>query len=207
MEVVGEVVFGAPQRVHAVDLQLRTADTGNVRAHQAQDHTELMRMRLAGGVTERRAAMRRDSAEREVLGRRDGRVVQPVVAGGEAPGRPDSHRTGRRLVRGSEGSEHVEVRIDLAHPQRAASDVVLEPNATEAVQQGRHQHDCRMHAGRQARLAGAEWAAVLEPQRAAGKVHVDRGAQRAEELEQLAHVSDVGHPVQHDRFVGEQGGA
>jgi len=48
---------------------------------------------------------------------------------------------------------------------------------------------------------------VVQLQRAAGEVHLDRRAERAEELEQLAHVGDVRHPVQHDRLVGEQRGA
>jgi hypothetical protein len=48
---------------------------------------------------------------------------------------------------------------------------------------------------------------MLQLQRATFEVHLDRRAEFTKEIEQLAHVGDIGHAVQQHRLVSEQRGA
>ncbi|MDT4884629.1 hypothetical protein FQZ97_1207880 [compost metagenome] len=48
---------------------------------------------------------------------------------------------------------------------------------------------------------------VVQFQRARGLVQPDVAAQRAEDVQDLADVRDVGHAMQPQRLVGQQGGA
>ncbi len=204
VEVVVEGVVGAAQRVDAVDHEMRAAAAGDARAHPREKGAELLDVRLAGGIDEGRAAGRDDGAEHEILGRGDRCVVEPVVGADQPARRPDRGRAVLQLHFRAEREEGMQVRIDLARAERAAGDVVLEPGHAEALQQRRHQHDRRAHARWQARRSSVARAAMAEAQRAALDVDVDSGAQRAEEREELPHVGDVGHAVQHEGRVAQE---
>ncbi|MNT18653.1 hypothetical protein D3C72_1538680 [compost metagenome] len=100
------------------------------------------------------------------------------------------------------------MRIDLAHAQGAALDVVLQPRHAKAGQQRRHQHDGRAHLFGQVVLAGIEMrVAVVQFQLARLVVHVNAGAELLEDIEDLAHIGDVWHAMQGQRLAGQQGGA
>ena len=204
VEVVGEGVLGAAELVDAVDLEHGAAAAGDARAHRGEKRAELLHMRLGGRVDEARAAARQGRAQHEVLGRRDRGVVGPVIGGHQAPMAAYGERAAPALDLGAEGEEDVDVRIDLARAERAAGDVVVEPGAPEAREEGRHQHDRRAHAARQAHAVVADAVAVAQPQDAGREIDVDVGAELTEEVEELPHVGDVGHAPQHDRFGRQQ---
>ncbi len=92
---------------------------------------------------------------------------------------------------GAEGEEDVDVRIDLAHAERAAGDVVVDPRLAEAMQQRRHQHDRRAHAVGQARGVGVDCVVMPQLQRSRREVGLDRRAETLEEAQQLANIDEV----------------
>ncbi|MNL45807.1 hypothetical protein D3C87_1684830 [compost metagenome] len=100
------------------------------------------------------------------------------------------------------------MRINLAHAQRATLDVVFKPRDSKARQQRRHQHDRRPHLFRQPVLRGVErGVAVMQVQRARGFIQLHLAAQRAEDVENLAHIGNVRHAMQRQGLVGQERGA
>ncbi|MOA47297.1 hypothetical protein D3C78_1699180 [compost metagenome] len=63
------------------------------------------------------------------------------MGGLERAARTHQQRSAGALHFTAERTENVHVRIDLAHAQRAALDVVFQPRHAKAGQQRRHQHD------------------------------------------------------------------
>ncbi len=208
VEVLVEGELAAAELLAAMHGHARGADALDARAHHRHEAAELLHMRFGRGVGQRRGATGRGRAHHEVLGGGHRRVVEPMVDRPQRTFAVQQQRALRAFDLAAEAAEDLDVRIDLAHAQRAALDVVLEPRDAEAAQQRRHQHDRGAHFLGQMVAGGVEHGvAVMQVQRAAVMVHADIGAKRAEDIEDLAHVGDVRHPVQPHRLVGQQGGA
>ena len=108
-------------------------------------------------------------------------------------------RAGAALHLGAEAQEHLHVRIDLAHAERAA----LTSSSRRALPKrgssgGTSIIDERISSGR--RAGRVEVGAVVELSTPSSN-RPRPTAQRLEEREDLAHVGDVGHAAQRDRLA------
>jgi hypothetical protein len=162
-------------------------------------------MRLAGSVRQRRRTAGQRSTEHEVLGGGDGRVVEPVVSGAQRAVAANDQGVVAALDAAAEALQHLHMRIDLTHAQRAAFHVVLDASRAEAGKQWRHQHDRRPHFLRQAvQLLVEQRVAVMNAHDAAFEVSMDLTADLLEHGEDLSHIGDVGHTAQMNRLTREQ---
>ena len=141
VEILREGELGAVQRIDTGDDEARGADAVDARAHRCHEAAELLHMRLAGGVGQRRRAAGQRGAHHEAFGGGDRGVVEPVLRGFERPVAAHQQRIGGALDARAEVTQHLDMRIDLAHAQRAATHVVLDACDAEARQQRRHQQD------------------------------------------------------------------
>jgi len=124
----------AVEALDALDHELAGADAGDFRAHAGEHRAEILHVRFAGGVDERGGAAREGGGHRKVFGDGDRHVVEPVACGLEAVGQADGERVALVYER-AECAEDFEVRIDLAHAERAALGVGGDGNLAEAVQE------------------------------------------------------------------------
>jgi len=109
---------------------------------------------------------------------------------------------------GAEGGKDFQVRVDLADPQAAALAVGSDAQLAQAVEQGRVEQHRRAHVLRQLVVGEARVeAAVVDLHRGGSAVPFDPRALLAEKAHELFQVRDIGHILERDRLVGEQGGA
>ena len=206
--VLVETELPAPQRRAALDGDARGAYAFDAHTHHHHKAAKLLHVRLGRRIGQHRGAARAGRAEHEILGGGNRRIVQPVVGRLELAVAPDQQRAVGALHHAAKAAEYVHMRVDLAHAQGTALDVVLQPRHAKARQQRRHQHDGGAHFFRQTVLGCVKHGgAVVQVQRSGHVVHVHVAAQGTENVENLAHIGDVGHAVQAQRLVGEQGGA
>ena len=177
-------------------------------AQQRHEVAELLHMRLAGGIGQRRHALGQRGAEHEVLGGGDRGVIGPVVIALQRPVHGEHQAVGQALDCGAEALEHLHMRVDLARAQRAALDVVLDARRAEAGHQPGHQHDGRAHLLGQPVGGRVEVGVrVVHVEDAGLEIQLDAGAEPAEDLDDLLHVGDLGHAAQAHRLLGQQRGA
>ena len=206
MEVFVESELAAAQFGTAVHRDARGAQALDLHAQHLHEAAELLHVRLGRRVVERGGAFCRCSAEHEVFGGGDRGVIQPMVHGLERAGALDQQRAERAFDMAAEVAKHFDVRIDLAHAQRAALDVVFEPRHAKAGQQRRHQHDRRTHFFGQMVFGRIEMRVfVVQVERAGVAVPADVTSEHAKDVEDLANVGDVGNAHQLEGFLSEQG--
>ena len=188
--------------------ELRGADALDARAERLHEGAELLHMRLGGGVGQLRLSARQRRAEHEILGGGDGGVVEPVPRRAQRAVGADDQRIAALLDRRAEGAQHLDMRIDLAHAERAALHVILEPRDAEARQQRRHQHDGGAHLHRQpmdgrieARVAMASSSRPVEKSIRTSLPSV-RNSSRI-----FLHIGDLRHAMDAQRMAGQQRGA
>src|SRR5581483_10808519 len=137
----------------------------------------------------------------------DGHVIEPVAGGGEAAGKPDDECLAI-VDGGAEGTEDVEVRINLPHAERAALGVGGNGNFFQPVEQGGVEQDGRTHVlGQLPAGQGRPEAGMVETHLAGVAIPFDPRTLGAGEGDELVEVGDVGDVFERDRLVGEEGGA
>ncbi|MPM22357.1 hypothetical protein SDC9_68809 [bioreactor metagenome] len=207
VEILIEAELAAAQRGPADHRDTRGADALDLRAQHLHEAAELLHVRLGSRVVERGRAFGGHRTQHEVLGGGDRGVVQPVLDGIERAVAMDQQRAQRALHLAAKVAEHLHVRVDLAHAQRAALDVVFQPRHAKTRQQRRHQHDGRAHFLGQMVLGRVEMGALVVQREGPALVvpgHV--AAQLAVDVENLAYVGDIRHANEFQGLGGEQGG-
>jgi hypothetical protein len=130
-----------------------------------------------------------------------------VIGRPKSLGQGDGHLVGLAFHLGPEGTEDLDMGVDLPGTQGAAGDILLDSGMAKPVQQGRDQHQDRAHPHGQVRAFGVQLGMVMDPQGAGLKVHIHAGAELAVEVQDLADIGNVRNPMKHHRGLGQQGGA
>ena len=165
-------------------------------------------MRFGRGVGQRRSALSGRGAKHEILGRRHRGVVEPVPGRLQFARRANDQGTVGPFDLAAEMAQHLDMGIDLAHTERAALDVILDPGDAEPRQQRGYQHDRGAHLLGQAMPLRIEHrVAVADIDQPGREIGFDRTAERPKNLEDLVDVGDVGHAAQPHRPAGQQGRA
>src|SRR5581483_6701539 len=120
LDPVGDdAVLRAAQLAHAIDLHAVRAGAGDARAHRVEHGGEVLDLRLAGGVDDRRAAFGEGGGEHDVQRAHDAGVIEYDV-------RAAQRRFGAHVERvaalGDGGAEHAEA--GEVHVERPDADGV-----------------------------------------------------------------------------------
>ena len=110
---------GPVERGDTVDTQHGGAEPLDFRAHGDERGAEFLHVGFAGGVDQGGLALGERGGHGEVFRHGHGHVVAPVARSLEARRQRDDQRVARAHG-GTEGGEYFQMRVDLAHAERAA---------------------------------------------------------------------------------------
>ncbi len=194
-------VLHRPELVHALDVQARSARTGDPRPHRGEHAADVDDVGLARGVVDHRGALGQYGGHQQVLGGADAgevqpdrRAVQPV-----GPGDHEAVLVGDLRTHPDQAGDVV---VQAARPDRVTARVG-DPHLTAPGQQRPEHVDRRTHAADQVVVGlGAGLGRDVDRERVVGQRHL--AAEPAQHFAHDRHVEDARHVREHRPSLDQQ---
>ena len=204
--VTTDTRFRAMQRLHTLDKNAIRARPGDLRTHRVQHRTEILYMRLAGGVVELGHTLRKHGGHQNVLGGGDARLVQQNASAREPARSLHGEDAAPCLDFGTQCGETLEMRIQTTMPN-AIAPRRRKSHPPSARQQGSCEQHARTDLLREFRIqTGRLQLLRLNRRRARRTIKRNLGPEFSGTVEHTLDIGNRRHIPQHHWLGSQQSG-